>query len=471
MTKASRDASVPVEAKHTAPCMKHAPLPVHTSTMHASALREHASVRTVSPQAFLCVPRPPCAPPSHSPRVFSMPPQCPAMDAAAPCEGDRILLLRERWLRLRLSGRRMSKCERHDWPLEVLGWGTRDQSMHGPGGGVPGGARHRVDASTLPYTRTFFTDVVQLRLLPTPVPYKRLPGMTTWARFVAPPRPLLLRLRVRGGARGAARPVKAFQWRPPLRRKRAASAAGCRASTASNAALVPGAPLHCTSALALQPFFRETLGQPASPSCSSSCSSCSCHRVGFCACCPCAPWQASSNWLDPPGCLAPAMVMGIASSCAAAAPSCTSWLCALLLFNGKDFVVHPFLGTTRLSWDPDYARPCSTPTRTPSRPRSWRPCCAGAGSPCAGLRGTTGRSSSSSSRWLIWRERWCFPSLAPTGAEETRAGSPAQVQRVVAGARACLRRPLSPPSDPRSILRPRLRHAGVRHVGSDARLR
>ena len=45
-----------------------------------------------------------CAPPSHSTRVFSMPPQCPAMDAAAPREGDRILLLREHWLRLRLSG-------------------------------------------------------------------------------------------------------------------------------------------------------------------------------------------------------------------------------------------------------------------------------------------------------------------------------------------------------------------------------
>ena len=44
----------------------------------------------------------------------------------------------------------------------------------------------------------------------------------------------------------------------------------------------------------------------------------------------------------------------------------------------------PVLRTWALQGTRTTPGPCSTPTRTPSRPRSWRPCCAGTESLCVG---------------------------------------------------------------------------------------
>ncbi|CAK9104327.1 unnamed protein product [Durusdinium trenchii] len=124
--------------------------------------------------------------------------QCPAAGQSTPEEGDRVLLLTCHWLRELVHGSKSSEVR--GTPLQPgLTWLGCKGQVHASAELTDSrlietveefrslAEFYKVEASELPYKRTWVTTVSKVKTLPQPAGYEKASGPTTWARFKTVP--------------------------------------------------------------------------------------------------------------------------------------------------------------------------------------------------------------------------------------------------------------------------------------------
>lgn len=124
--------------------------------------------------------------------------QCPAAGQSTPEEGDRVLLLTCHWLRELVHGSKSSEVR--GTPLQPgLTWLGCKGQVHASAELTDSrlietveefrslAEFHKVEASELPYKRTWVTTVSKVKTLPQPAGYEKASWPTTWARFKTVP--------------------------------------------------------------------------------------------------------------------------------------------------------------------------------------------------------------------------------------------------------------------------------------------